>query len=284
MDAMKKTHLLTGLLAVAPACLLAPVPGGGGSSDTTGAVSTTVDGNEATSSPEAADTGPATTTASSTMTSSGSMGGTSESGDDPHENGYYPCLSDADCISGNCFEYAGQGMCGECDEDSDCESGFACAPPNPGVFPYEPPFCDNGGLGSACSDDSQCLGGRTCRHILDIPNVYDFWTCADCESDADCAPPLVCSQTIVLTQVNGWYECVLPSSIALGAPCDLLGNGDDTCESGACAAAAVTKGVDIGICSECDEDLDCGAGAHCVGPVIDAAEVTSAAGYCEPDA
>lgn len=249
-------------------CLLPAKTGGGETADASTDVS--ADGSTTGQKLDGTET-------SSSTSSTGGEGG-------PHENGWYPCQSDAECISGNCFEYTGQGICGECDEDSDCASGLACAPPNAGVFPYEPPHCDDGGLGSACSDDTQCLGGRTCRHVLEIPGIYDWWTCADCAGDADCAPPTVCTQTIVLTETNGWYTCVEPSSLELAAPCDLLGNGDLTCQSGACAAASIDGLVDIGICSECDDDLDCGTGAHCVAPDIDTALVLAIAGYCEPDA
>ena len=235
--------------------------GGTGSSSIPSTSSTTADGSTTQTSFQTGGGTGATTGAesSSGSSSSSSSGGSSSSSSTTGPDGLADgeeCDNAAECASGACFN-AGVlgGFCGECADDDDCMWG--CNVANPFSEPPQGSDCGDGMLASGCEDDDACMAGLVCHQLFFVPGVISVAGCSECDEDADCAE--LCSPVIddALTEANGHWECVTMGSVGLGGGCDLTGSGDAACASGACAAGSIMGVVDIGICSECDDDGDC---------------------------
>ena len=236
--------------------------GGTGSSSTPSTSSSSDDGSTTQTSLQTGGGTSATMgeTSSGSSSSSSSDGGSSSSsssstGPDGLADGE-ECDNGAECASGACFNAGVQGgFCGECEGDDDCMWG--CNVANPFSDPPQGSDCGDGMLASGCEDDDACMGGLVCHELYFIPGVITVAGCSECDEDSDCAE--LCSPVIddALTNANGHWECVTAGSVGLGGGCDLTGSGDAACASGACAAGSIMGVVDIGICSECDDDGDC---------------------------
>ncbi len=175
-----------------------------------------------------------------------------------------PCVGDAECESGICED----GVCAECERNSDCGADRYCGDVAPVCFERLP-------VGSPCVADEQCLS-RDCHSSF----------CADCRRNADCAPGQFCDDLLSFCRdlAEAGEFCVQNDNCASGTCgfgycrecdrhedcggdefCDAFGicrgqlaNGevctaDRTCESGACQ----------GVCAECATSADCDSGEFC---------------------
>jgi len=248
--------LLAGALAIT-GCADEDNPGSGDtedtedSSDTDDSMSTTTSG---TTTGETTDTTTTTTTTDSSTTTTTDGGSTT--GVQPQPDGA-ECTVDAECESGKCYFISLLGgVCGECNEDADCPDG-GCTPPNPLVEPAIPPACNDGELGGGCETTEVCQDDLTCVTFIEVPSVATISTCAECESDADCAGGQQCAPQIDVANFSGQFSCVDDGSVPAGQGCDLAGEAEE-CEAGLlCAAVDVGGFVEFGLCAECGVNADC---------------------------
>ncbi len=214
-------------------------------------------------------TGPATSTTETTSSGSEDTGDTTDTGDASSSSGSdllpsgSACTSDTEC-QGLCYiNPVLGGICGECTSDSDCEWG--CTAPNPFGNPQTGAVCGMGENGDGCETNAACIG-QACGEIFAIQGVLEVSTCGECLSDADCTG--LCSPTVDFGAFGGSWNCVGPGTLPDGATCDFEGSGSAACGSGFCAVASVQGLIEIGVCSECEEDGDC-PGGTCQPPTID---------------
>ena len=179
------------------------------------------------------------------------------------------CEFDSECASGHCY-VAGPlgGLCGECNTDADCDVG-GCTAPNPLAMPRQGSRCNVGEYGGGCMSDDACGDALVCASIIDVPGIIEVATCSECVADADCDAGQLCAPDIAVVQVTGVKRCVAEGSLANGQSCDLQGSGDSSCASGHCALASVMGILDLGVCSQCENDVDCGAGHPCQDASVD---------------
>jgi hypothetical protein len=121
-----------------------------------------------------------------------------------------------------------------------------------------------------------------CETIFAVPGVLETSTCGECSDDFDCpADAPLCAPTYDLALLGGFHSCVPPLSIPDAGGCDLEGSGELQCASGTCAPAAIMGIPVLGVCSPCDEDLDCDEGL-CVLPelVVEGNAVALQPGFC----
>lgn len=180
------------------------------------------------------------------------------------------------CDTGKCFVVpALGGFCGECLVDADCKEG-GCSVPNPiaGVGAT----CNMGGPGDGCMDDSVCTdpANATCGVLLDVPGIITVATCGQCQVNADCTDPALpnCTPTYDVANFKGKLDCVADGSLENNSGCSLEddgGNpaGNKACKSGFCGEASVMGLLKLGICGECNSDMDCPMGQACSDPVVD---------------
>lgn len=202
-----------------------------------------------------------TTTGSSTegtTTETTEEGSSSESSSDEEllELGE-PCLGSDECASGHCYQVAGMGVCSECNVDADCDGG-GCSPPNIFVQPFEPGFCNDGGLGQPCNDDDACADDRACIEVVDLPEQdIRIATCSECATDDDCDDGQTCAPHYDLANFAGYLSCTDPGTVGLGGGCDPEA-AESQCESGYCAEISVLFGaLTVGVCGTCADDADC---------------------------
>lgn len=266
-------------------------PGGGGATDTSdessdsvgeSTVSTTASMTVGTTgtSTDPSTTGPTTVTAttdpSTTMTTDPSTVSTTDPvTTDPTDptGGTQPngamCNDSSECMSGHCFVVGILGgLCGECETDDDCPGG-GCSLPNPLANPPYGSVCNDGGYGSGCMGDDVCADGLVCATVIDVPGVLTASTCGECTSDAECDAGFVCAPDIAVASLTGVYRCVAQGSLANGQSCEFAGSGDASCVSGHCAIADVMGLLQIGVCSECEIDAQCGPMQTCEAPQVD---------------
>lgn len=224
-----------------------------GPDETTGDTGST---DESTGDTTSSDTTDGTDTGTTDGTSTDD-GGSSSSGDPPDllPNGAQ-CSANEDCQSNECW-LAGPlgGICGECNEDSDCPAG-GCSAAN--VLTSEPSYCNMGELGEGCETSAACMPGLECGNVLEVPGILDANTCGECLDDTDC-PGQTCQPNYSVAELSGQYECVNLGSLPDGAGCDLT-TGDAACTSGTCATADFMMLLELGVCSECANDTDCPGG------------------------
>lgn len=189
------------------------------------------------------------------------------------------CMDPCDCASGNCFEISLGSACSECTSDAQCMAGGGAGTCS-ADFTLDPPYarCTGGELGVMCQLGSGgCQAGLVCAQILNTMGFLPDYFCSQCETSADCGAGLTCVPVIEYGGIaisSGSLQCVSPSSLANGALCPLLpsGLGDGSvCASGKCAVTDVAGLgiVQIGVCSACAVDGDCGAGLACMGVSVD---------------
>jgi hypothetical protein len=216
------------------------------------------------------------TDASSTFEDSGTT-----EGDPPAPNGS-SCSEDADCESMHCYTSALGNICGECVTDEHCADTTmgGCSIPNPLGNPPTGSVCNDGSLGGGCMSTDVCMDGLVCVEILNAAPIIVASTCSECETDADCGDDL-CSPGYDVINLSGSKTCVAPGSVVNGEGCDFNTSGNEACFSGFCAVANVMDIVQLGVCSECLEDMDCGPNETCEAPVISLEEGLTA-GFCMP--
>ncbi len=147
------------------------------------------------------------------------------------------CAANADCASGFCFD-AGGGpgqICSTCSAAADCGAQRDCV--------FDPTFgfascVGTIALGDNCQNGDQCLSGA-CRG-----NV-----CSECERDSDCIGGGTCLDDMAGV---GYFVCT-------GGYGDTCTGGAD-CGSGFCYDAGGGPGQ---VCSECENQTDCGAQQDC---------------------
>jgi Cys-rich repeat protein len=142
---------------------------------------------------------------------------------------------------------------------------MGCSPGNPLTGACA--VCCDGSPGCGCETALACQAGLSCVEIFDVPGILTTAACSECSVDADCAAGQLCSPMYDLNGFRGQFACIAPGTKAIGEGCDDFGSGDAQCASGQCAPAAVMGIPLIEVCSECDEDADCGGGS-CVLPEI----------------
>ena len=234
--------------------------GGGGDGDGSTSDASATGGTEATvTATNGMTTGMSDTAESSggpstmTTTDPGDSGSTGAPPADVPNGG--SCMTDDVCMSGNCFESPLGGICGECDEDADCDGG-GCSIPNP--LTMAPSECNMGELGGGCETTDVCEKGLVCALILSVDAIMlSASTCSECETDADCdavTPGSLCAPTYNVAEISGFKSCVMPGSVDNGLGCDFMGSGNEACASGLCTPADAAGFVELGICSDCGTD------------------------------
>ena len=169
------------------------------------------------------------------------------------------------CASGACFTIPiVGGFCGECLGDADCRGG-GCTVPNP-LIPVGS-ICNQGEAGAGCQSDEVCVDADNarCGTVLEVPGIFTVATCGECTTDDECTAPGLpnCSPNYAITMFTGKLTCVGDNSVANGGGCNLAddGNGvplgDSACMSGRCGAAFFEGLIEIGLCGECNSDIDC---------------------------
>lgn len=181
------------------------------------------------------------------------------------------CEDGLQCASGACYVIPLLGgICGECESDADCEGG-GCSLPNPLANPPTPSACNAGAYGAGCESDAACADGLLCAAAIDVPGIVTVSTCGECRVSDDCAMGWTCEPDLAITALTGVLRCVAPGTLANGQTCDLggvLGGGDVACGSGHCEAADVMGVLQIGVCSACGSDAECGDAMVCSPPQV----------------
>lgn len=175
------------------------------------------------------------------------------------------CTDDGQCASGFCHGVPGpgDGACSECLADADCDAG-TCS------FEFDVGYaiCTAGELGDGCDSDKGCQGELVCsRQFGDSGPQH----CSECGPELPCVEGSTCAPVYGDTPFQGYLSCILPGTVDLGGGCVVVdGVGDGAvCLSGACGVASVMMGnVLIGVCSECDDDLDCAEPQLCLAPTV----------------
>lgn len=125
-----------------------------------------------------------------------------------------------------------------------------------------PAVCNDGSLGGGCETDVSCNAPLTCEVIIATP-VITASTCSECNVDGDCGGDL-CVPSYDVLNISGFNSCEPAGSVANGEGCDLGATGDASCTSGVCATASFMGFADLGICSECETDMDCQGNMTCM--------------------
>jgi hypothetical protein len=79
-----------------------------------------------------------------------------------------------------------------------------------------------------------------------------------------CAPQI---EFMDLMNIGGQRACIDPESAPNGSLCDDGGSGDMQCE-GFCTNADLMGFIQIGVCGECETDMDCGMGMAMCNPAM----------------
>ncbi|MCA9705588.1 MAG: hypothetical protein KDK70_07065 [Myxococcales bacterium] len=211
------------------------------------------------------DSSSGTTTASTIGTTTGPV---CENADPNGTN----CSDGCDCMSNECFVVGALGgVCSDCDADGDCAdtTGFGCNFGNP--LTMVPAVCsETGALGEGCETSDACAADLQCTTLIDVTGVISAATCSECETDADCSGGQLCAPTYDIENIAGHYRCVDPGSVPDDEGCDLSGggSGNEQCDSGNCAPAAIEGVVVLGVCSPCNTNDDCPGMGTCELPAL----------------
>jgi hypothetical protein len=196
--------------------------------------------------------------------------GTTE-GPTPQPNGAMcPTGDDTECESGHCFESPLGNICGECELDEHCADTTmgGCSIPNPLMMPPTGATCNDGSLGGGCMTSDVCMDPLICAEILNVPTIIVASTCSECTMDSECMDGDLCNPSYDVLNLSGSKTCVPPGSVPTGEGCDYMGSGDEACLSGFCAVADVMGFVQLGVCSECEEDMGCMGDEECLPPEV----------------
>ncbi len=178
------------------------------------------------------------------------------------------CTDDSECASCNCYLVPFlSGQCGECNEDADCVDTTmgGCTPPNP--FMSNGSVCNMGEAGGGCESNEVCQDGLTCGTVLDLLGLIQISTCGECMADTDCTDQ-ICAPVVIVEEFNGQNTCIDPGSLPQNSFCNLMGNGNEACESGICSTIDIMGLAEVGACGQCNEDADCGDGTCMPGEFV----------------
>ena len=266
---LTRSTILVGALTLFPAC-------GTTSSDTDTADEGTGeegDGDGDSSSSTGDGDGDSTTNGdgdgdSTTTTGDGDGDGDGDGGCNMDVENGGACTEDCECVTEQCYVVPVLGgLCGDCNEDSDCPDG-GCNLPNP--LTSEGSTCNDGSLGGGCEDDSVCQDPLTCVLILDVAGILTANTCSECASDSDCSDPTsLCTVQYDVANFTGQKVCVEPGTVPDGEGCDLEGSGTMACASGICNEVDIMGLATLGICGQCETDADCAMGETCQAAEVD---------------
>lgn len=240
------------------ACGPAVVPAGTGESST-GAGDAHTTGSEGTLEPTP------TTAADGADTSSGST--TAEASGDTAPTCAAqplgsPCEDACDCESDHCFVVEPfEGMCSECNEDSDCPRDTICLPANP--ITRTPATCIGEGPPlprGTCETDASCPEGQYCTTLYHVDGILEAAFCSECEVGMGCSADQLCVPTYDVDDLTGQFSCVDPGTVPEGAGCNVDGDGSE-CASGQCAPVSLKGMPFIAVCATCNDDADCGGTA-----------------------
>ncbi|MEZ4268510.1 MAG: hypothetical protein R3F39_19265 [Myxococcota bacterium] len=134
------------------------------------------------------------------------------------------CLNNFECTTGNCYS----SVCVLCDEQSDCTSNEWCDLDI--LNPDDNACLPKGELGDDCGANLQCLSGKCASGSCVKP----------CANESGCGATEYCDDTFLFCKPKA----------ANGQGC----SNNDVCLSGNCW---------LTVCSECDEQSDCGSGKFC---------------------
>lgn len=192
------------------------------------------------------------------------------------------CDQDDQCASGACYRFGVLGgICGECTSDDDCPDG-GCTPADILSDPPQESVCNVGELSGGCESDAACSDELVCATLVNVPGLIPIRTCSECETDIECGPGWHCTPVHQPIVAGGFKYCAPTGSVADGANCELLGTGDQACESGHCAAADLMGLVELGVCSQCELDTDCSDAQICLPPEADLESDSFIPGVCSP--
>jgi hypothetical protein len=232
-------------------------------SPTTSATSTTTPGTTATTTSGDPATSDPTTTTSGVDSSGFIVTDDSEVGSEGGQPNGAECDDPSQCVSGFCSNSPGPGggVCSECLEDADCGMG-TCS------FEFDVGYavCTDGALGDGCDSDVGCMDALVCAPQFGDGGGFSPNHCSECNADTPCASG-TCSPLYDGSPFQGYLHCVDAGTVANGDGCPIVAEdmGDGSvCTSGICGIASVMMGsVQIGICSDCATDDDCADGTTC---------------------
>lgn len=169
------------------------------------------------------------------------------------------CVRAGECASGICAPISivasleslrvAQGICGPCEQDSDCPAGQACGV-EPSPDEWLQPGCGSQGrhaLGEMCLADEACATGVCCQG-----------QCAECCPDGPgCPVGQVCARRNAVDVGESYL--IFPLMCAGGQGLRAAGEAclrDDDCESGSCASEQPLQICDPGG-ERCGADEEC---------------------------
>jgi hypothetical protein len=235
--------------------------------ETTAASSTAGETASATEEETTADTPPDVSTTASTGNFVSDESPDSAETDVPPGNLGEMCMSDDDCAEDLvCNGLPGLGgVCSECASDTDCPDGSNCTITGDGWF-----ACGDGSQGQMCESDATCADGLYCAEVVDLGGLFNGNFCSECSDDSHCMNGQLCAPVIEfmdLQNISGQRACIDPESAPNDSLCDDQGAGDMQCE-GFCTTADLMGFIMLGVCGECETDMDCMMGMQCMPAMI----------------
>jgi hypothetical protein len=167
------------------------------------------------------------------------------------------CQADGDCAEDLfCNGVPGfGGICSECASDADCREGNC-------TFTGAYFGCGDGAQGQMCESDEVCGEGLYCAEVVDLGGLFNGNFCSVCKVDADCPDGQLCAPQVEfmdLMNISGQRACIEPETAPNNQLCDAETNGDEQC-MGHCTTADIMGLLEVGVCGECETDMDCDMG------------------------
>jgi len=182
------------------------------------------------------------------------------------------CTSDDDCESMHCYTTPiapGMGVCSECETDQDCVdagTGISCS----ADLLSMQAACAPGEEGNQCMSQEACMDPLICAPVIDTGGLLPFDTCGECGESSDCDNGQLCSPVLDMGSFSGSNQCVDPGSVPNGSLCpEDMNDGDAACTSGHCGTIDVMGFIQIPVCGECEDDVDCAMGQTCTPGMLD---------------
>ena len=167
------------------------------------------------------------------------------------------CTIDDDCAEDLfCNGVSGFGaVCSECGSDADCDQGNC-------TFDGAYFICGDGSVGQMCETDEACGEGLYCAEVVDLGGLVNGNFCSECKDDSQCPEGQLCAPQVEFTNLmdaSGQRTCIEPNTAPNDQLCDAEGAGDEQCE-GYCTTADIRGQITLGVCGECETDVECGGG------------------------
>lgn len=177
------------------------------------------------------------------------------------------CMTDAECAEDLvCNGVVGLGgVCSECASDTDCPDGSNCTISPSGWF-----ACGDGSQGQMCESDATCADGLYCAEVVDLAGLFNGNFCSECSDDSHCMNGQLCAPQVEFTglmDISGQRSCIDPESAPNDSLCDDAGSGDMQCE-GFCTTADLMGFIQLGVCGDCETDMDCPMNGTCMPAMI----------------